>query len=327
MALRPSDALRTAAQTELRKTQTANRYADRIAQVRCQDSETPSETRLLEDALTILQAQSCSVRPAVRRTDELLQRRAIILHQLYPVHSALSPVLTERTRVMRRQHLLKSSLRDHKTAMKKLRDGANLLLLVADHARVLANCYGSCCSFASVCSGSEQSGSDFGSEDDVVRGGCLGGRNSDESRRSMFISSVPSTFRIRYLRKCWGYAADALAAAVECSTFLLRELERLGQKELIAGLEAQCRRCMWLLELPGGLTVLFRTDSLLKMANQARVMRSDALQWYDRLRAFVLKMRKEHAKGKRKLSALDDRLVDLRQDLLAEEFRDVLSED
>lgn len=157
----------------------------------------------------------------------------------------------------------------------------------------------------------------------VTRGG--GGITEDEGSSGgtsgpFYVSNVPSSYRLRYLRKCWAQAAEAVAAGVDASTFVLKQMERMGQRELVVGLEGQGKRCMWLLELPGGLTVFFRTDYLYRMEATARAMRADTQQWYESVHKFAAKIRKEIGVCKKRVAAIDDRFCKERHVMLAREF-------
>lgn len=168
---------------------------------------------------------------------------------------------------------------------------------------------------------SRESSLDCGRRDDndAVRVGCLGRCDEFRGPAPFYVSTVPSSYRFRYLRKCWGYAADALVAAVDASSFLYRHVERLGQRELIPGLEAQCKRCVWLVEFPGGVTVFFKADFLLKMESDARSMRTDVIAWHCKVQQFASKIRKELTSMIKKESILDDRLFEARKRLLETE--------
>lgn len=326
IALEPSLSLQSAAIQEKTFVRNAQRYADRIKQARHLDiSETPSERRLFDDILVKLSRRASAPAPSTARKENLERKRRQILSLLYPSnHHQLSSTTSALTRERASLSLLRNSLQQQSASLLKLTDAANLLLLIADHIEVLAACYGNNCTTppSSCTPASSANGSDCSSEDDnTARVGCLG-RASSDSSPSIFVSSVPSSYRFRYLRKCWGYAANALAEAVEKSTFLMAELERLGQRELIPGLEGQCRRCMWLLELPGGLTVFFRTDYLYKLCAEARHMRLVVFEWQTKVKRYSAKVRSDISRSRSKIHSLKDKLRDEREKLLAEEFRD-----
>lgn len=329
IALEPSLSLQSAANREKSFAHNAKRYADRIKQARHLDiSETPSERQLFDDILVKLSRRASAPAPSAARKDNLEKKRRHILALLYPSTNRLltytaSALLRER----RSLSLLRTALQDQSAAMLKLTDAANLLLLIADHIDILAACYGNnnISSSSSCTPPSSTTASDCSSEDDnTTRVGCLG-RASSESSPTIFVSSVPSSYRFRYLRKCWSYAAKALAEAVAKSTFLMAELERLGQRELIPGLEGQCRRCMWLLELPGGLTVFFRTDYLQKLCSEARQMRQLVFDWQAKVKRFSAKVRSDVSRSRNKIVSLKQNMSEKREQLLAEEFRDVFN--
>lgn len=329
IALEPSLALRSEAIREKNVAENAQRYADRIHQARNLDiSETPSERQLFDDILVKLSRRASAPAPSSARKESLEQKRRYILAVLYPSnHWKLTPLTSVLIRERRSVSLLRHTLRDQALAMRKLTDAANLLLLIADHIEILAACYRNGCISppSSFSPSSSANSSDCSSEDDnAPRVGCLG-RASSDSSPTIFVSSVPSSYRFRYLRKCWGYAAKALAEAVDASTFLMAEVERLGQRELIPGLEGQCKRYMWLLELPGGLTVFFRTDYLHKLCADARHMRQIVFEWQAKVKRFSAKTRADMSRTRAKVHALKEKVRENREQLLAEEFRDVFS--
>lgn len=315
LALQPSAAMCRAAEKEETACRVADRLASRLTRSRdLQVEETPSEKMLIDSALA-----KCSHRVAVgmdtvRTAEDLVKQQRVILAMLYPSHSLLDPVLQALVELRKRNHSLRKAIRDQTQALAKLSDASNLLLMISDHVQLVLSCY------AHSCTSSSSSG-DWSSEDgESVRVGCLG--RSEDSRSMIYISSVPGNYRIRYLRKCWGFAAEALSAAVALSSYLSRQLEREGQSELVPGIEAQARPTLSLFELPGGLTFVFRSDLLQKMLNDAKTMREVVESWYLRQRKFISRVRKDLSRSRKKVAQFESKLADLRRTLLSEEFAD-----
>lgn len=317
LSLQPSPALRKATQREQAACEAADRLASRLTLTRdLHLEETPSERKLIDSAL-----QKCTQRVALGRDTlktaaDLASQQRRILATLYPSHPSLDPVLDAIADVKKRIHTLKKALRDQTQALTKLNDASNLLLMITDHVELVLQCY------ANSCTASSSSGEWSSDDGESGRVGCLG--RSDDSRSMIYISSVPGNYRIRYIRKCWGYAAEALASAVALSSYLSRQLEREEQTELVPGLEAQAKPTMSLFELPGGLTFVFRSDFLQKMRNDSKDMREAVESWYLRQQKFIARVRKDLAKSRKKVKQHEVNLAELRSTLLADEFSDSL---
>lgn len=327
--LQPSDSLRQAAHAEKGHARTAHLFASRIQLARALDlDETPSEKELYNAALLECTRRATEPLPAAHRARELRTRQRGLLAAMYPSHPRLAATQNAINHARRRIGLLHRAVRDQATARKKLRDAANLLLLIADHIDLLAACYGSVPVDAGTASAEAlpPSSDCSSSDEDCARVRCLGGRGNDDARPSIHVTSIPSTYRFRYLRKCWGFAAEAIEEAVKLSSFLAREMKQDGRRELVPGLEAQCKRCLWLVELPGGLTVVFRTEFLRRMVCDARRMRADVLEWEVRLEKFSTRVRRELGRVRRRMRTDEEQLARLRRELLEEEFSEFFRE-
>lgn len=313
LALQPSQASHRAAVKESASCRAADRLAARLNRAReLELVESPSEKKLVDNALAKCKKEVADGIDSMRSSDDLRQQQQCILAMLYPNHPVLDPVLVALSDIRRRNSMLRRAIRDQTQALAKLNDASNLLLLISDHVEILSSCCANSCS--------SSSSSDWSSEDDAVRVGCLG--RGDDSRALIFISSVPGNYRIRYLRKCWGFAADALSAAVDLSSYLARQLQHEGRSELVPGIEVQARPSMSLFELPGGLTFFFRSDLLQKMASDAKEMREAVQVWQLRQRKFLSRVRRDLSKTKRRAAAHEARLAEARRALLSEEFAD-----
>lgn len=311
LALQPSQAMCRAADRESSACRAVDRLATRLSLTRELDLEdTPSEKNLVDTALAKCSQRIADGMDTLRSAEDLRQQQHCILGMLYPNHPLLDPVQNALTDTRKRVTTLRRAIRDQTQALAKLTDAANLLLLISDHVEILNSCYASSCTSSS---------SDWSSEDDAVKVGCLG-KGADDSRSLIFISSVPGNYRIRYLRKCWGFAADSLAGAVDLSSFLSRQLERDGKTELVPGIDQQARPSMSLFELPGGLTLFFRSDLLQKMSSDAKAMRETVQSWELRQRKFLGKIRRDLSKSRKKVAVHEAKLAELRRTLLSEEF-------
>lgn len=279
-------------------------------------SESPSETRLVERALIKCSQRVAEGRDQVRTAEDMVNQQRMILAMLYPRHGTLDPVLKTLAHSRRRMQTLRRAIRDQSLALGKLDDAGNLLLLIADHVELLNSCYVNSCT-SSVAS-------DWSSDEEAVRVGCLG--RGEELRSMVYLSSVPGNYRIRYLRKCWGYAGEALAAAVDLSSYLSVQLEREGRRELVPGIEVQARPTMGLIEFPGGLTFIFRGDILQKMGAEAKRMREVVLGWQRKQRKFVGRIRRDLSRMRKKAALQEAKLEELRQVLLSEEFADAYAD-
>lgn len=276
--------------------------------------ESNSERLLIDSAL-----EKCSQRIAVNserleQADSVEKQQHAILSMLYPSHPSLDSIIEARSVVRKRISTLRKAMKDQTAALGKLNDASNLLLLISDHVEILNAFYVSPCNSSS---------SDWSSEDDGPKVGCLG--RSDDSRSMIYISSVPGNYRIRYLRKCWGFAADALSDAVNLSSYISTNLERVGQSELIPGIDNQSKPSLSLFELPGGLTILLRADMLQKMANEAKATREVVKVWQLRQRKFVSRIRRDLTKSKRTVALHEAKMAELRGKLVAEEFPELFA--
>lgn len=245
----------------------------------------------------------------MRNADDLRRRQRVVLARLYPSSVSLQPILANIADMRKKLSMFRKAIRDQTLALAKLNDASNLLLLIADHVQILTSCYANSCTSSS---------SDWSSDDDAVRVGCLG--RSEESRSPIYLSSVPANYRVRYLRRCWGFASDALVAAVDFSSYLSCQLERDGQTQLVPGIEGLSRPSMSLFELPGGLTVVFRSEMLQKMANDAKEMREIVGVWQLKQRKFISRIRKDMGRLRKSIGQQEIVVCGLRQKLLAEEF-------
>lgn len=315
LALQPSNAMRLAAEKEQLACRAADKLAERLNHARLLElEESPSEKLLIDSAI-----QKCSKRVAdgqvtVRTAEQTAKRQRHILERLYPTHPLIDPTREELDNLDKRMHTLRRAIRDQKGALSKLNDASNLLLLISDHVQLMISCYAGSCTSAS-------SSGEWSSEDgDGVKVGCLG--RSEESRSMIYLAGVPGNYRIRYMRRCWGYAAEAIGAAVKRSSYLARQMEREGQSELVPGVAAQAKRNFSLFELPGGLTFVFRSDMVHRMASDAKEMREVVESWYLRQHKFIAKVGKDLAKSKKKYHQQELRLADMRRSLLSEEFAD-----
>lgn len=291
----------------------ASRIAARITLARSMHlSESPSEASLVDKAL-----QRCKSlqTPQLQSIEDPHRTQARILSKLYPAHPSLDPLNTSLSRSRHRASVLRKALREQNHALSKLSDAANLLLLISDHINILVAGHPNSCH-------SSTSSSDV-SHDDDARRGCLFG--SDYNRAHIYLTTLPPNYRIRYLRKCWGFAADALSTAVDHSAFLSKQLDREGQTELVPGILDRSRPSLSLFELPGGLTFMLRPDSLRKMGNDAKTMRDTVFDWQMRQRKYLLKLNKDLAKANKSVVVHEARLADARRRLLAIEFADVVS--
>lgn len=312
LSLQPSSTMRHSFAKEESATRVAGRMATRLNLSReLQLAESPSEKRLLDNALIKCTQRVAVGRNNVRNTEDLLKRQRSILATLYPAHPSLDLVLQTLSHLRRRTHTLRKAIRDQSDALAKLTDASNLLLLISNHVQLLNTCYANSCTSSS---------SDWSSEDEMTRAGCLG--RSDECRSVIYLSGVPGAYRVRYLRKCWGYAAEALEAAVDLSSYLAVQLERQGRTELVPGIEAQSKPSMALLEFPGGLTFIFRSDLLQKMSEEAKSMREAVQGWQRKQRKFIGRIRRDLSRTRKKAGLQEAKLAELRQTLLAEEFAD-----
>lgn len=312
LALQPSSTMRHTFAKEESATRVASRLATRLNLSReLQLAESPSEKRLVDTALIKCTQRVAAGQNNVRTAEDLLKRQRSILAALYPRHPTLDPVLHSLSQLRRRIHTLRKAIRDQSQALTKLTDASNLLLLISNHVELLHTYYANSCMSSS---------SDWSSDDEVTRGGCLG--RSDECRSVIYLSSVPGNYRVRYLRKCWGYAAEALEAAVDLSSYLAVQLERQGRTELVPGIEAQSKPSMALLELPGGLTFIFRSDLLQKMSEEAKSMREKVQAWQQKQQKFVGRIRRDLSRTRKKAGTQEAKLAELRQTLLTEEFAD-----
>ena len=245
----------------------------------------------------------------VHKVEEHRRKQRAVLARLYPSHQQIDSARRSLENTRSRIKLLRTALYDQTDALGKLGDAAGLLLLVADHIEVL------CAICAQSCTAS--SGSFSSSDDDAGRSRCI--PRSDETRL-FSMPNVPGQYRIRYLRKCWTRAADALAAAVALSGFLASQLTKNGETELVPGIESKGRPSLSLFDLPGGLTVMFRSGALQRMENEAKNMREKVLAWHSRQRKFLSRVRKELSKARETVSEQDKELGELRRTLLTEEF-------
>lgn len=310
LALQPSSTMRRTFAKEESATRVAGRLATRLNLSReLQLAESPSEKTLIDTALIKCTQRVAAAQNNVQDAEDLLKRQRSILATLYPRHPSLDPILHSLSQLRRRTQTLRKAIRDQSQALAKLTDASNLLLLISNHVELLHTYYANSCMSSS---------SDWSSDDEVARGGCLG--KSDECRSIIYLSSVPGNYRVRYLRKCWGYAAEALEAAVDLSSYLAVQLERQGRTELVPGIEAQSRPSMALLELPGGLTFIFRSDLLQKMSEEAKSMREKVQAWQRKQRKFVARIRRDLSRTRNKASTQEAKLAELRQTLMAEEF-------
>lgn len=311
LALQPSPALCRATERDEQAAQIATLFAARLSLARdMQLPETPSEAKVADLTLEkcILRAESAS--ESLRDAEDRKMRQRAILALLYPTHPVLNPILHAVSDLRRRIATLRKAMRDQTLALAKLSDAANLLMLISDHIQILNSCYGDSC---------PSSSSEWSSEDDAPRISCLG-RVSDERRAPIYISSVPANYRLRYLRKCWALAAQALTSAVALSSFIARHLERVGQTELVPGIESMSRPSLSLFELPGGLLFIFRSGLLQKMSTDSKTMRESVRVWQGRQRKFITRIGRDLAKARKSCAQYDAKLADLRRNLLVEEF-------
>lgn len=313
LSLQPSAALLKAAAAEEASVRTARLFADRINEARFLDlTESPSETRLLDHALAKCAVNAHKPTHSAKIAQHMTGRQRTILSQLYPSHPMLFDTIDALEDVHRRIALLSAAMDDQSLALTKLADAANLLTLIADHVEILCTTYANSC----LSSSSDDCSSE---EDPMSRTSCLG-RGRDDPRVPMYITSVPANYRIRYLRKCWSFAAEALSTAVHLSTYLERSLEREGKPTLVPGIEAQSKPSLTLFELPGGLTVILRSETLHRMSNEAKRMRELVHSWQARQRRFLARLQRDLAKAQSNVSGYEGKLAELRQSLLVNEF-------
>lgn len=111
-----------------------------------------------------------------------------------------------------------------------------------------------------------------------------------------------------------------METAVEMSSFLKVQCEKEGTNQLVPGIEKETKWNAGLVELWGGVTLVFRSDALKNMAEEATRMREAVMNWGRRQRKFVVKVRRELARTKKKLLLIDEKVVQIRKSLLLEEF-------
>ncbi|PXF48323.1 hypothetical protein BWQ96_01783 [Gracilariopsis chorda] len=289
----------------------------------------------------------------------LLIRVQQLFAQLYPTHPRIRPLLAALATRRDRLLLLRGAFRDQRAAIAKLDDGANLLLLVSEHIALLISCYSthssSCTSSSasSSCASLQQTASrlwcmskprqdQLACDDEESAHSAdnlllaqqeeqsqvapppspphVQQRQASDHVRPTLSLVIPRNYKAKYLRKCSLLAADALSSAVDLSSFLAQQLHTRGQHLLVPDIHMLCRPCLSIVDLPGGFTLIFRSELLQRMAEEALRMRRQVFEWRRKQVAFCLKLRKNLAACRKSMQRELMALMDVRMELALQEF-------
>eukprot|EP00178_Gracilaria_changii_P004559 TRINITY_DN173_c0_g1_i1.p4 TRINITY_DN173_c0_g1~~TRINITY_DN173_c0_g1_i1.p4 ORF type:complete len:338 (+),score=59.95 TRINITY_DN173_c0_g1_i1:801-1814(+) len=268
------------------------------------------KTRALNLTHCLDASSSCA--PQLLRVHQLLA-------QLYPNPTCIRPFISTLNHSRSRMLLLRAALKDQMHALNKLDDAANLLLLISEHVALLISSYSSqsCPALQQSCSSGRLSC--LSSSRNTPRARAEATRSQSSPQLSVDFT-IPRNYKAKYLRKCSTLASDALAAAVDLSSYLARQVEARGEHALIPEIDMLCKPCLSIVDLPGGFTLIFRAEVLKKMADDATRLRRVALEWRRKQWLFCVKLKHNLSACRRSVQRSMLQVLHARARLAEQEF-------